>query len=120
MSKRRVLLVDDEVIIVTVARIALEREGYFVLTAENGLEALELSRKFPATIHLLVSDIVMPEMDGMELRERITTERPGIKVLLISGQADATAIAGAFLRKPFGIGTLRKRVRQLLGVKALA
>lgn len=110
------MVVDDEEMIVNLARIALEGDGHFVLTAENGEKALELSRQFLGSIHLLVTDIVMPKMDGFELRERIVAERPGTKVLLMSGQVDSQIISGPFLRKPFGIDTLRERVHQLLAL----
>jgi two-component system cell cycle sensor histidine kinase/response regulator CckA len=113
-----VLVVDDEVIIVNIARIALEGDGHFVLTAENGEEALQLSRNFPGPIHVVVSDIAMPKMNGIELRERILAERPGTQVLLISGQIDEPVIACPFLRKPFHIDVLKERVRQLVALAA--
>ena len=115
-----VLVVDDEVVVVNVARIALERAGYFVLTAENGKEALEISRHFPATIHAVVSDIQMPHMDGLELREQILTERPGVKMLLISGRETPNVDGCPFLPKPFNISTLIERVRQLIASSAAA
>ena|SRR5215469_7094332 len=115
-----VLVVDDEVMIVNIARIALEGEGHFVLTAQNGEEALDLSRKFPSSIHLLVTDVQMPKMDGLELRERFTVERPGVKVLLMSGKVDAPVDDCPFLRKPFHIAALKETVRQLLPSSASA
>jgi two-component system, cell cycle sensor histidine kinase and response regulator CckA len=115
-----ILVVDDEVMIVNIARIALEGDGYFVLTAQNGQEALEISRKFPGSIHLLVSDVVMPKMDGMKLREQMTAERPATKVLLMSGTVDAPVVSCPFLRKPFEIGALRTRVRQLLAFESVS
>src|SRR5579863_2128622 len=80
-----ILLVDDEPMIRNVARITLEAEGYFILTASDGNEAMFISGKFPGTIHALLSDIRMPKMDGLELRKRIQKERPIIKILLMSG-----------------------------------
>ena len=62
-----------------VARITLEADGYFVLTAHNGKEALHLSRKFPGTIHAVLSDVRMPKMDGLELRERLLRNVPGFR-----------------------------------------
>jgi CheY-like chemotaxis protein len=109
-----VLFVDDEVVLVTTARIALERDGYFVLTAENGAEALELSRKFPGPIHALVTDIRMPKMDGIELRRHIVAERPGTKVLLTSGFVDLPVHGCPFLPKPFCISVLKDKIRHLL------
>jgi len=110
-----ILLVDDEVMVRNVARITLEADGYFILTAHDGEEALHISREFPGTIHALLSDVNMPKIDGSELRERILKERPGIKVLLMSGYGNAefpTFIP--FLAKPFGPATLKERIRQLL------
>ena len=108
-----ILVADDDVMVVNIVRIALEKAGCFVLTAQNGAEALELSHKFPGSIHALVSDIKMPRMDGLELRERILSERPATKVLLMSGEFEGPT-TGPFLPKPFTIGVLQKRVRELL------
>jgi len=113
-----ILVVDDEVMIVNIARTALEGDGHFVLTAQDGEEALEMCRKFPGPIHLVVSDVGMPNMNGIELRERITVERPTTKVLLMSGEVDSELITGPFLRKPFAIDALKQRVRQLLASAA--
>ena len=57
-------------------RVALEDEGYFVLAAGDGEQALSMSRQFPGTIHALLSDVKMPNLDGLELRKTILTERP--------------------------------------------
>lgn len=111
---RVVLLAEDEVLVMTIARIALEAEGYFVLTARDGEEALEVSRDFAGSIHVLVADVRMPNMDGIELRERILAERPEIKVLLMSAYAGKTQVEGVpFLRKPFHLSVLKQRVREL-------
>ena len=80
-----ILVVDDEVMIRNITRVVLEQEGYFILAARDGEEALRLSEKFPGAIHAVLSDVMMPTIDGLQLRERILTERPGIKVLLMSG-----------------------------------
>jgi CheY-like chemotaxis protein len=77
------------------------------------MQALELSRKFPATIHILVSDIVMPNLDGLALCEQIRRERPAIKVLLMSGTG--RPLDGVpFLQKPFRLSELRQQVRKLV------
>ena len=115
-----ILVVDDEVMIVNITRIALEGDGHFVLTAENGEKGLELSRRFPGSIHLLVTDVQMPKMDGIELRKRFMAERPGVKVLLMSGTVDAPVEGCPFLRKPFHIAVLKESVRQLLASPASA
>ena len=117
-SQTVVLLVDDEVLVRNICRIALEAEGYFILTADDGEEALVVSRRYPGMIHALVSDIKMPNMDGLQLRKTILVERPTIKVLLISGAVGRTLENIPFLQKPFDILTLKQRVRQLLSAAA--
>ena len=110
-----ILVVDDDVMIRNVARITLEADGYFILAAHDGEEALHISRKFPGAIHAVLSDVMMPKMDGLQLRERILTERPGVKVLLMSGQMDsALSFNFPFLAKPFGPAVLKDRIRQLV------
>jgi len=109
-----ILLADDEVLIRNVARKVLQSAGYFVLAANDGVEALNISRQYPGTIHALLSDVNMPNLDGLELREQILFERPGTKVLLMSGQVESPAESVAFLRKPFASSVLKERIHQLL------
>ena len=114
-----ILIVDDDVMIRNIARITLEADGYFILAAHDGEEALHISRKFPGTIHALLCDVIMPKVDGLQLRERILTERPRIQVLLMSGYVDASPlINGPFLAKPFDPAVLKDRIRQLLASAA--
>jgi CheY-like chemotaxis protein len=113
-----VLVAEDEGLIMMVARMALEREGYLVLTAQDGEEALDVSRKFPGSIHALVADVRMPKMGGIELGKRIVAERPGIKVLLTSAFVDAPVQGCPFLSKPFHVSVLKERMRQLLASAA--
>jgi DNA-binding NtrC family response regulator len=109
-----ILLAEDELLIRNVAQIVLESEGYFVLSANDGEEALNLSRQYPGTIHALLSDVNMPHTNGLQLQEQILYERPGTKVLLMSGQVASPADSIPFLRKPFGPAILKERIRQLL------
>ena len=109
-----VLVAEDEPLVLKVIQIALEAEGYFVFTADNGEEALTLSRRFRGAIHLLVSDIIMPVMSGTKLRQTMLRERPEVKVLLISGQVDSPSKNIPFLRKPFHPSALKERVQALL------
>jgi two-component system, cell cycle sensor histidine kinase and response regulator CckA len=109
-----ILVADDEVTIRNIARLTLEEAGYFVLTAGDGEQALDLSRGFHGTIHVLVSDMVMPNLDGMALREQILRERPTVKVLLMSGSADRPLRGVAFLPKPFETVELEQRVQELV------
>jgi two-component system cell cycle sensor histidine kinase/response regulator CckA len=115
MDQTVVLVVDDEVMIQKLARITLEADGYFILTANDGEEALHVSREFSGTIHVVLSDVMMPTIDGLQLRERILTERPGIKVLLMSGCVDGPPPSNVpFLAKPFDPAVLIERMRRLL------
>ena len=109
-----VLIAEDEALIRNVARLVLESDGYFVLTADDGHEALEISQTFPGTIDVLLSDIIMPRIDGLELREQILATRPETKIILMSGQVDGPTGDVPFLRKPFTADLLRTSVRQLL------
>ena len=116
-----ILLVDDEPSIVTLATHVLSGLGYTVLAAERPKAALLLAEGHPGPIHLVIADVVMPEMHGRELVERLAAVRPALKRLLISGHT-AAAIAkrgvatdGAqFLSKPFTVAALARRIRQVL------
>jgi CheY-like chemotaxis protein len=109
-----VLIAEDEPIVRNMLRIALESLGYFLLVAVDGEEALLISRTFGGAIHALVSDVKMPRMDGVALREHIIRERPTIKILFVSGQVDQPIQGVPFLSKPFKLEELKNRVRQLL------
>ena len=109
-----ILLADDEVLIRNVARKVLQSAGYFVLPANDGEEALNISRQYPGKIDVLLSDVNMPNLDGLELREQILFERPETKVLLMSGQVESPAESIPFLRKPFGSTVLKERIHQLV------
>nr|WP_261341239.1 response regulator [Fimbriiglobus ruber] len=119
-----ILLVEDEAGVRRLTRSSLERFGYTVMEAEHGGEAVRLAEAYDGPIHVLVSDVVMPEMGGRVLSERITAARPGIKVVFISGYTDDTVVrhgvleAGmAFLQKPFSPGALVRKVREVLDGK---
>jgi len=114
-----VLLAEDDVMILNIARITLERDGYFLLTAENGEEALYLSRRFPGEIHLLLTDVTMPKIGGMELSKRVSTERPTTRILMMSGATSSADLDPKypFLPKPFNPAKLSDWVRGLLPVR---
>jgi len=116
-----ILLAEDEAGVRSLLGRVLQRNGYTVLEAENGTEALQWCARHPGAIHLLVTDLVMPRMSGRELAERITQIRPDLKVLYMSGYTDDAIIrqgilelGAAFLQKPFIPAALLERVRQLL------
>jgi CheY-like chemotaxis protein len=95
-----ILVAEDEVMVQNLVRITLEGAGYFVLTAHDGQEAIELSHQYTERIHLLITDVLMPRMDGYQLCEQILQERPGTAVLLISGTHHPGARV-PYLAKPF-------------------
>ena len=115
MEEPVILVVEDEAFVRDLIRYILETAGYAVLTAADGEQALQVSRTFPTTIHLLVRDVLMPKLGGMELCEQFLRERPALKVLLMSGTVVEQPREGvAFLRKPFRAEILRDHVRRLL------
>ena len=117
-----ILLVEDESALRKLMRMMLEREGYRVLEAEDGEEALSVCRESVAHIDLVVSDFAMPRMTGLQLKEKIAELRPSTRFLLISGYAEGVADspeqiakAGDFLEKPFLWDDLARKVREILG-----
>jgi CheY-like chemotaxis protein len=114
MEKPVILVAEDDGHVRDLIRQILETEGYAVLTAADGEQALQVSRTFPTTIHLLLSDVIMPKLGGMALSEQILRERPAMKVLLLSGAAQQPPEGVKFLRKPFRAEILRHHVRRLL------
>jgi two-component system, cell cycle sensor histidine kinase and response regulator CckA len=116
MEKPVILVVDDEAQVRDFIRYILETDGYAVLTAADGEQALHVFRTFPTTIHLLLSDVLMPKLGGIDLREQILRERPGMKVLLLSGTVEEPPEGVEFLRKPFQAEILTQQVRRLLSV----
>jgi PAS domain S-box-containing protein len=116
-----VLVVEDEPAVLKVARTTLERLGYQVFTAVNGVEGLRQARERGDTIDLVVTDVVMPEMGGWEMARQIRAERPAVKVLFTSGyNEEITNAAGQLddgvhlLSKPYLPTTLAQRVRRVL------
>ena len=116
-----ILLVEDDDQVRTVARGILSRSGYHVIEARNAGEALLHSEKHPGMIHLLLSDVVMPQMSGPELAKRLAKARPDMKVLCMSGYTDDSIVRHgvleariAFLQKPITPQTLTTRVREVL------
>ncbi|MDH4235781.1 MAG: response regulator [Nitrospira sp.] len=116
-----ILLVEDEPSLRTVAQDILTRNGYEVLAASDGEDALKQYSRSQKPIHLLLTDIVMPKMRGSKLAERMTALQPDLKVLFMSGYAEdsMTAEGGleqqrSFLQKPFTVSTLLEAVHNLL------
>jgi PAS domain S-box-containing protein len=120
-----VLVVEDEEAVRKVALLALRRSGYTVLEAANGVEALQLGERHPGPIHLLVTDLVMPQMSGRQLAQQLTSHVPDLRVLYLSGYTDDTAVrqeveqeGGAYLQKPFTPAGLAWKVREVLDLPA--
>jgi two-component system cell cycle sensor histidine kinase/response regulator CckA len=116
-----ILLVEDDDQVRAVARGILRRHGYHVIDARNAGEALLSAEKHAGRIHLLLSDVVMPQMSGPELAKRLAGTRPEMKVLCMSGYTDDSIVRHgviearfAFIQKPITPETLSKRVREVL------
>jgi two-component system, cell cycle sensor histidine kinase and response regulator CckA len=116
-----VLVVEDDQAVLGLARRSLEAEGYTVLAAADGPDALRLVERHGGPIHLLVTDVVMPGMSGRELAAQIGARRIGVRVLFMSGypgdavvHGGALAPGSAFLQKPFGPERLARKVREVL------
>jgi len=120
-----ILLVEDEDSVRQLVRETLESRGYRVLEAGNGNAALALAASHSDTIHLVITDVVMPGLSGHQLAQQLLAARPAAKVLYLSGYAqDAFATPGAaeaqriFLQKPFTLQSLARKVREVLGPPA--
>jgi CheY-like chemotaxis protein len=113
-----ILLAEDEPSVRGFARETLERHGYTVLEASNGREALELARKHTGPIHLVVADVIMPEMGGAELADQFGAEHPGVPVLFMSGYTNQVGrvegMGAGYLQKPFTSANLLIQVRAVL------
>ena len=115
------LLVEDEEQVRRIIKEALERQGYKVLSASNGEEALRLAADRRIEIHLLLTDVVMPQMSGRELAERLGAERQQLKVLYMSGYTDDAIVRHGlleetlnFIQKPFDSAGVARKVREVL------
>lgn len=116
-----ILLVDDDVHIRTVGRRILGGDGFMVLEAGDGQEALEIAAAYGGPIHLMLTDMVMPGMNGHELAGRLARQRPGLKIMFMSGYTEHSALGscrergdGIFIQKPFLPGALLCGVRSVL------
>ncbi|MBV9773758.1 MAG: PAS domain S-box protein [Gemmatimonadetes bacterium] len=116
-----VLLAEDEEPVRLLAQRVLERSGYVVLAAAGGAEALAVAAGHPGEIHLLLTDVVMPEMSGKDLARYLTGARPGVRVLYMSGYTEdetvrrgVSGLRTTFLEKPFTPDVLVRKVREVL------
>ena len=120
-GRETILLVEDEPSVRGLVHETLRLHGYTVLEARHGIEALLTGARHVGPIHLLLTDVVMPQMSGPEVAEKLLTVRPGIKVLYMSGYPDhpvfdqgGVSRETSFLAKPFSPNVLARKVREIL------
>jgi len=123
VGDENLLLVEDDPSVRVVLKEYLEDQGYSVLTADDGEDGLEVARRSGSSVDLVLSDVVMPRMNGIELARALRRETPEIKVLLISGhtkdrkrvvEESLSCASCSFLQKPFTPQTLVTKIRELL------
>ena len=120
-----VLVVEDDPSVARIAKRVLDRCGYRTLPAADGREALRVAAEFDGEIHLLLTDVVMPEVSGRDLAESLRAPRPGMRVLYMSGYTDDDVLRSSvasdqapFLQKPFPPDVLVAKVREVLDAPA--
>jgi CheY-like chemotaxis protein len=116
-----ILLVEDEDQVRAILKQILEGLGYQVFAASTGAEALEISQDLDRDIMLMITDVVMPQMSGRELADRVVELRPGLRVLFMSGYTDDAIVRHGllddklkFIQKPFDSATVARKVREVL------
>jgi len=121
MGSETILISEDEGSVRELVQTVLENQGYKVLAAQDGKEALEISYRYDGPIHLLITDLVMPQIGGQELEKRLAQSRPGIKTLFMSGYTEYAVVrhgildfGGNFIQKPFRLEVLERKVREVL------
>jgi two-component system, cell cycle sensor histidine kinase and response regulator CckA len=117
-SQPVILVVEDEVLVRNFVCLQLQRDGYQVLAAADGVEALQVARAYTGMIHMLLTDVMMPRMDGLALARQMLEERPGTRILVMSGrvvsEGKEQTIDLPFIRKPFVAKALREKVKEVL------
>jgi len=117
-----ILLVEDDKQVRTLVRLILERQGYRILEATTPQDAIQISDRTPDHVHLLLTDVVMPRMNGRELYERLRMSRPDMRVLFMSGYTEKAFAADAgpgvsLIQKPFEPAALTLRIREILDTR---
>ena len=125
MARKTILVVDDEPRIRSLVKSVLGRRRHRILEASDGVEAVAVFERKGVKIDLILTDIVMPRMDGIELAERASSQAPKVRVIYMSGKCEAEAVRRdvdakgfGFVRKPFDIGELDRKVNQFLAKPA--
>jgi two-component system, cell cycle sensor histidine kinase and response regulator CckA len=120
-GRETLLIVEDHDLLRDMVVRTMEAQGYFVLRASSGIEALELAAQFEDRLDLLITDVVMPQMSGLVLAARLLETRPSLSVLYVSGYSEQNAVRehgdsslAAFLAKPFTPSALAQAVREVL------
>jgi CheY-like chemotaxis protein len=117
LSAPVILLVEDDPAVRDIARQVLEHAGYHVVHCTNGQQALHAVANLRSNVGLLLTDLVMPGMNGIELAKRLHAEQPNLATVFMSGHADTGMISGLlgyYLQKPFTINDLLSRIEQAL------
>ena len=116
-----ILLVEDDELVSNITETILKTQGYNVLTASNGEDAISVCKEFPKKIDLLITDVIMPRMGGREVAERLKLLRQDLKILFISGYTENSIVQNdvleeniLFLEKPFSPNALVRKVREVL------
>jgi two-component system cell cycle sensor histidine kinase/response regulator CckA len=120
-ERETILLVEDEPAIRQLMRRALEQRGYTVLEASNGDQALAAADRHRGPIHLLITDVVMPGMNGFDLAHQLTRTHPRLRVLFVSGHGEHPGVRQGlreaqrpFLLKPYTQDALLRSIREVL------
>jgi PAS domain S-box-containing protein len=125
-GSQTILVVEDEAALLQVTHQSLEAVGYVILAARSPAEAIRISESHPGPIHLMVTDVIMPGMNGAQLATHLSAPRPEMKVLYVSGYTDDTIVRHgvlepglAFLQKPFSPKTLARKVGEVLATASV-
>jgi two-component system cell cycle sensor histidine kinase/response regulator CckA len=116
-AEATILLAEDEQTVRSFVLSLLTRTGYNVITAVDGMDALQKARNHNGTIELLLSDVQMPGMTGVELATQFSIDRPATKILLMSGLPSGMILLNEgwhFLPKPFMMGMLKSKIKEML------
>jgi len=113
-----ILVIEDDAAILRLVSVILEEAGFSVLAAGSADQAILIADGYPRAIHLLLSDVMMPDVSGPELAKRLKEHRPDMRVMLMSGYADGAMLflnyGWHFIRKPFLASALLERVNDVL------
>jgi DNA-binding NtrC family response regulator len=123
-----ILVVDDEPAILALVRTMLWRAGFTVLEASGGEQALGIAKQHDAPIQLLLTDVLMPDMNGHDLAGQVTAARPEAKVLFMTGYRDKVVVEStgrpvseaSLIRKPFTAHNLVAKIEEILGEQSVS